>query len=164
MSHFPLFVDLTAETALLIGAVSEKKADLLSSYGCRVERRAVLTEELLDALSPALVIIAPGDPRNETWASLCRERGILVNVVDTPALCSFYFPAVVRRGDVTAAVSTSGKSPALAAAVKEKVEAILPQTLGHAAEALSKERAALAHLSPQDRAAALRQKAEEYLK
>ena len=76
MSHFPLFVDLTEETVLLIGEVSEEKERLLASFGCRVERRAVLTEELLDSLAPALVVIGQGDKRNETWAALCRERGI----------------------------------------------------------------------------------------
>lgn len=164
MSHFPLFVDLTEEAVLLIGAVSEEKEALLASFGCRTERRAVLTEELLDALAPALVVIGQGDARSETWATLCREKGILVNVVDTPALCSFYFPAVVRRGDLTAAVSTSGKSPAMAAAVKEKIDALLPSDLGDSLDALARRRGELSHLTPAERRETLRAMAKAALK
>ncbi|MBQ3103935.1 MAG: bifunctional precorrin-2 dehydrogenase/sirohydrochlorin ferrochelatase [Oscillospiraceae bacterium] len=164
MSHFPLFVDLTAETVLLIGEVSEEKERLLASFGCRTRRCAVLTEELLDSLTPALVVIGQGDKRNETWAALCRARGILVNVVDTPALCSFYFPAIVRRGELTAAVSTSGKSPAMAAAVKERIDSLLPQDLGENLDALSRRRGELSHLSAHERREVLRAMAKDALK
>ena len=163
MSHFPLFVDLTEETVLLIGEVSEEKERLLASFDCRTQRRAVLTEELLDSLAPALVVIGQGDKRNETWAALCRERGILVNVVDTPALCSFYFPAIVRRGELTAAVSTSGKSPAMAAAVKEKIDSLLPQDLGERLDALARRRGELSRLSAHERREVLRAMAKEAL-
>ena len=126
MSHFPFMIDLAGETALLVGDVAEQKAELLASFGCCIQRRAVLTEELLDTLSPALVVIARGDARNETWACLCRERGILVNVVDEPALCTFFVPAVIRRGDLTVAVSTGGASPAAAALLRRHIESSLP--------------------------------------
>ncbi len=126
MSHFPFMIDLAGETALLVGDVAEQKAELLTSFGCCVQRHCVLTEELLDALAPALVVIARGDPRNETWACLCRSRGILVNVVDEPQLCTFYFPAVIRRGDLTVAISTGGASPAAAAVLRRHIESSLP--------------------------------------
>src|SRR5204863_181047 len=52
----------------------------------------------------------------------CRRRGVLVNVMDDPARCDFAAPAVVRRGDLTIAVSTSGRSPALARRLREELE------------------------------------------
>lgn len=50
------------------------------------------------------------------------KRGVLINVVDTPELCSFIVPATVRRGDLTVSVSTNGKSPAVARRIREKIE------------------------------------------
>jgi precorrin-2 dehydrogenase/sirohydrochlorin ferrochelatase len=52
-----------------------------------------------------------------------RQRGVLVNVVDVPACCDFIVPSVVRRGDLTVAVSTGGRSPALAKKIREDLEA-----------------------------------------
>ncbi|MBR4870202.1 MAG: hypothetical protein IKU12_05430 [Oscillospiraceae bacterium] len=164
MSHFPFFVELAEETALLIGDVSQAKEDILTSFGCRTLRCNVLTEELLDDLSPALVVIEQGDPRNETWACLCRVRSIPVNVVDTPELCTFFFPAMVRRGDLTAAISTSGKSPAMGVEIKAKLEELLPEDLACAVEELFVLRSDLMHLSANERSSILRRKAKEFLK
>jgi precorrin-2 dehydrogenase/sirohydrochlorin ferrochelatase len=50
------------------------------------------------------------------------KRGVLVNVVDTPELCSFIIPSCLRRGAVTVAVSTGGKSPALARKIRTELE------------------------------------------
>jgi len=126
MSHFPFMVDLAGEMALLVGDVAEQKVELLASFGCRVVRRNVLTEELLDDLSPALVVITQNDARKETWSCLCRSRGILVNVVDVPQLCSFFFPAIITRGDLTVAISSGGASPAVAAELRRHIESSLP--------------------------------------
>ena len=49
--------------------------------------------------------------------------GVLVNVVDRPALCTFTIPAVVRRGALTLAVATEGQCPACARALREELEA-----------------------------------------
>jgi precorrin-2 dehydrogenase/sirohydrochlorin ferrochelatase len=51
-----------------------------------------------------------------------QQRGILCNVVDVPEYCDFYYPAVVRRGDLQIAVSTSGQSPSLAQRVRQQLE------------------------------------------
>jgi precorrin-2 dehydrogenase len=50
------------------------------------------------------------------------ERGVLCNIVDVPELCDFYYPAVVQRGALQIAVSTSGKSPALAQRLRMELE------------------------------------------
>lgn len=70
-----------------------------------------------------LVVAATSSPK--THKEIYREakrRGILCNVADVPSLCDFYFPAVVRRGPLVMAISTSGQSPALAQRVRKQLE------------------------------------------
>ena len=70
-----------------------------------------------------LVISATDDESvNKRVSDQCFARKILVNVVDDPPKCSFFVPAVVRRGDLTIAISTGGKSPMLAARIREQLE------------------------------------------
>jgi siroheme synthase-like protein len=66
---------------------------------------------------------------NARVAALCDERGILVNVVDRPALCSVTFPAVLRRGALTIAISTDGRSPAVAKALRRELETFCPASM-----------------------------------
>lgn len=70
-----------------------------------------------------LVVAATSSPK--THKEIYREaqrRGILCNVADVPPLCDFYFPAVVRRGPLVIAISTSGQSPALAQRLRKQLE------------------------------------------
>jgi siroheme synthase-like protein len=68
------------------------------------------------------------------------NRGVPVNVSDAPELCSFFFPALVLRGNLVAALSTSGACPRLAARLRNKLEGLLPPGLGEALEGLREER------------------------
>ena len=54
-----------------------------------------------------------------------RDRGIPINVADDPDKCDFIVPAVVERGDLTVAISTNGKSPALAARLRRRISGML---------------------------------------
>lgn len=75
-----------------------------------------------------LVIAADRDQSiNELVFRESQRRGILCNVVDQPALCDFYYPAVVRRGQLQIAISTGGQSPSLASAIRADLE----QQFGH---------------------------------
>ena len=56
--------------------------------------------------------------------------GVLVNAVDAPPFCDFYFPSVVRRGDLQIAISTAGASPALAQRLRKEINALLPRDAG----------------------------------
>ena len=56
--------------------------------------------------------------------------GVLINAVDDPPFCDFYFPSVVRRGDLQIAISTSGESPALAQRLRKEINALLPLDTG----------------------------------
>jgi precorrin-2 dehydrogenase/sirohydrochlorin ferrochelatase len=76
-----------------------------------------------DDLCGAFVAVAATDDE-EVNARISREAqaaGVLVNVVDRPALCTFTLPAVVRRGDLTIAIATEGRCPALASILREEL-------------------------------------------
>jgi siroheme synthase-like protein len=74
-----------------------------------------------------VVIVATADGElNGCISAECHRRGILVNVVDQPALCSFYVPAVIERGPISIAISSSGASPALA----KHLRVLLEETVG----------------------------------
>lgn len=75
-------------------------------------------------LGNAFLVFAATDDRR-TQQTICRHAtagGMLVNVADDPACCNFHVPSSFRRGDLTIAVSTSGKSPAVAALIREELE------------------------------------------
>ena len=84
-------------------------------------RRPYLTGDL----AGAFVAIAATDDEglNARIAADAAAMNVLVNVVDRPALCTFTVPATVRRGDLTIAVATEGRCPALAGILREELEA-----------------------------------------
>lgn len=96
-------------------------------------------------LENAVFVIAATEDRaeNARIAQFCRERRILVNAVDQPADCGFYFPAIIRDGALTVAVASDGKSPAGTAWVKKRVEAAIPEGTGNAIELLGQLRSEL---------------------
>jgi len=59
---------------------------------------------------------------NELVYREAQQRGVLCNVVDVPELCDFFYPAVVRRGDLQIAISTGGQSPSLAQKLQQQLE------------------------------------------
>lgn len=144
MSYYPIFLDIRGRRCIVAGGgtVALRKVGLLLDHGAQVE---VISPQLcagiskLDAdgavkvisreyesgdLAGAFVVIAATDDRstNERISEEARERGILVNVVDVPKLCDFIVPSYLRRGDLTVAVSTNGKSPALARKIRSEME------------------------------------------
>jgi precorrin-2 dehydrogenase/sirohydrochlorin ferrochelatase len=146
MKYYPLFMDLGGRECLVVGAgaVAARKARSLLDCGAVVtvvgeapaaafralERRGVVLRErrfrASDVGRQALVIAATDDRSvNAAVSAAARRRGIPVNAVDDPPNCTFIVPAVVRRGDLTVAISTGGKSPAAARLVKEQIAALL---------------------------------------
>jgi len=155
---YPLFIELRNRPVLVVGGgpIAERKVDsllqaeaevtlvapdltahlkqLAAAGSIRTERRKFEEADLENVL---LVISATDDVETqERVAALARAHGILINTVDQPRLCDFIVPAVVRHGDVIAAISTSGKSPALAAALKSKIESVVTKDAGRAASIL----------------------------
>jgi precorrin-2 dehydrogenase/sirohydrochlorin ferrochelatase len=184
---YPMMVDLAGKRCLVVGggAVAERKVTLLVECGAGVEvvspkatsrltalassgrirlrRRPVRPSDLAGAF---LVVVATDDPRvNREVAGRVKNAGGLVNVADDPAACSFLVPAVIRRGDLTVAISTGGGSPALAKKLRQRLE----QTIGPEYEAfvaalrLLRERARRAIADPEARQAIHRRAVESDL-
>lgn len=158
MDYLPVFLNIRDQSCLLAGGgdVALRKASLLARAGGRllvvapevnpallelvernggeVRRRSFAGEDMDEA---ALVIAATDDETlNERISVLAKQRGLPVNVVDRPALCSFIVPAVVDRSPVVVAVSTGGSSPVLTRQLKEKLEIMLPGAYGRLATML----------------------------
>ena len=149
MAYFPFFMDLEGREGLVVGggAVAARKIQKLLPYGPRL---TVAAPELLPEIAalPGLTLlrrtfdpamlegkffaVAASDSRktNREIAALCRERGVLVNTVDDKAQCTFLFPALVKRGDLTIGVSTAGASPSAAAWVRRRAEEQIPEDFG----------------------------------
>lgn len=144
MKYYPVFLDLREKVCLVVGggSVAERKVQRLLECGAsvRVVSRALSSElECLlgkgqiecpddryseNCLDGVFLAICATDDKamNERVMRDCRSRGIPVNVVDDPARCDFILPALVEQGDLTIAVSTGGKSPALARRLREELE------------------------------------------
>ncbi len=77
-----------------------------------------------------IVIVAVNDKLiSATIAREAREKGVLVNVADTPELCDFYLGSVVRKGHLKIAISTNGKSPTIAKRLKEEIGSMIPEEM-----------------------------------
>jgi precorrin-2 dehydrogenase/sirohydrochlorin ferrochelatase len=77
-----------------------------------------------DDLDGAFLVVVANSSRilNERIYDEAQRRRVLCNVVDVPDLCDFFYPSVVRRGDLQIAVSTAGKSPSLAQKIRQQLE------------------------------------------
>ncbi len=133
-SGLPVFVQLDGRPVILIGSgtTAEAKRRLLERAG------AVIVDEESDA---RLAIVACDAP--EAVTARLKARAILVNVADRPDLCDFTLPAIVERDPVTIAIGTGGASAGLAAALRQRLETMLPQSLGGLADALKASRDAI---------------------
>ena len=95
-------------------------------------------ETLRNVKRPALVVVTDAEREEKRRISaFCKERKIPVNVMDEPDLCSFFFPALICKGDLTVSVSTGGKSPGAAAHLKRQIEKQLPEDVDMILEELS---------------------------
>lgn len=136
----PLFLRLAGRPVMLIGE-DEAKRRLLERAGARI-----VGEEA----EAALAIVAVAEP--EPVVERLRARGLLVNAVDRPELCDFMLPAFVDRDPVLVAVGTGGASAGLAAALRQRIEALLPASLGELAWALGLAKARMRARWPDTRA------------
>ena len=150
--YYPVMLDIRGRRAIVVGGdrVAAEKAAALAASGAYVY---VLSPEFCDALlklaeqkrvtlyrkayepgdlaGAFVVVAATHDPQlvqaiwNET-----QERGQLVNIVDVPEYCSFILPSILRRDQLTVAVSTEGASPGLAKRIRHYLEELFPLAYG----------------------------------
>jgi len=142
LHSLPLFVRLAGRPVILIGDGEQAapKRRLLERAGALIVGEA-------DVASLAIVALEANDAAEAAVVRL-KARGILVNAVDRPALCDFTIPAIVERGPVLIAIGTGGISAGLAAALRQRIEALLPPSLGKLALALYAARGALRERLP----------------
>ena len=152
MSLFPLFLKLTARPTVVIGAGYLAESKIESLLAAQAHVLVVAPEvngrirELADSgdidlrrrpyehgdLAGAFLAVAATDDAavNRAVFAEAEAAGVLVNAVDDPPFCDFYFPSVVRRGDLLIAISTAGQSPALAQRLRKEINALLPLDTG----------------------------------
>ena len=157
--YYPIFLDVEGKPCLVVGGgeVAERKVVSLLEHGAKVR---VVSPRLVDGLlklqqsgevtvesreyrkgdvdGSVLAIAATDD--NELNAQVAREAvraNIAVNVVDDPEKSTFIVPSLFKRGDISIAISTGGKSPALAKRIRIALERLLPEELGELADMLS---------------------------
>ena len=129
--HYPIYLDLAGRRCLVVGAGPEadRRAAALRRSGADVVTTPHFRPADLDGCALAIVT-EPDLGIGEIVSRAAQARGILVNVMDRPELCSFIMPAVIDRAPVPQAISTSGASPALARRLRETLDAIVPRRLG----------------------------------
>ncbi|MDA8164897.1 MAG: bifunctional precorrin-2 dehydrogenase/sirohydrochlorin ferrochelatase [Desulfobacteraceae bacterium] len=144
MRYYPVNLKIAGRPCLVIGGgrVAERKVKGLLACGARVTvvspeltpRLAALHRENRIAwhdrsyrpgdLAGAFLAIAATDdePTQEAVQQEAEQDNILLNIADVPHRCNFILPSILSRGDLTIAVSTGGKSPALAKQIREQLE------------------------------------------
>ena len=156
MGYFPLSVDITDKNCVVVGGgntaarkigkllLFNARVTVIAPFICReiaetknitIKKRNFRDEDAEDAF---LVVGAANDRNvNKHISQICRKKNIPVNIVDDPSLCSFYFPAVVRKAPVTVAVSTDGEAPLIARFLREKIENQIDDNIIKAAEKIA---------------------------
>ncbi len=150
--YYPIMLDIRDRLTIVIGGdrIAAEKAAALSACGASVtvlnpefcdelllqaeHKRILLRQkayELGDLEGAVLVIAATNDiTLIEAICAETRERGQLVNIVDVPRYCSFIIPSILRREQLTIAVSTEGASPGLAKRIRQSLEKQFPIAYG----------------------------------
>jgi precorrin-2 dehydrogenase/sirohydrochlorin ferrochelatase len=144
MEYYPVFLNITGRPCVVIGGgeVAERKVLSLLEGGAKVtvispdvnarirrlasQKRIKVHQRFYedDDLSGAFLVYSATDNRNVNLkvSREARRKGVLLNVVDVPDLCTFIVPSLVRKGALLIAISTSGKSPAMAKRIRKQLE------------------------------------------
>ncbi|MEH6758985.1 MAG: siroheme synthase [Parasphingorhabdus sp.] len=132
MNQLPIFVNLRGRKVILIGSgdMADAKRRLYERAG------AYITDDEAAADVALAVIALDDDAEAEAAAERLKARGLLVNVVDRPMLCDYTTPAIVDRDPVLIAIGTGGTSAGLAKALRQRLEHLLPGSLGSLADSL----------------------------
>jgi len=159
---YPVVLDLHGVRVLVVGAgpVAVRKIAGLVAAGADVRVVAPEIDERLerelvgeirergyeagDLEGVRLVVTATGvEAVDAAVAADARARGIWVNAADQPVDCDFILPAIARQSSISVAVSTDGKSPALAANLRDRIASLLTPALAALADDLAAERSVI---------------------
>lgn len=144
MKYYPIYLDITNKRCIIVGGgdVAERKAERLLDFGAHVSVVGKSLTPLLETmkregriehveadydeafLRDAFLVIGATD-RDDINAKIsrdCKNKGVLVNIVDDPEKCDFILPSIMQQGDLLIAISTGGKSPALAKKMRHELE------------------------------------------
>jgi uroporphyrin-III C-methyltransferase/precorrin-2 dehydrogenase/sirohydrochlorin ferrochelatase len=160
MEYFPIFLDLKNRLCLLVGGgdIATRKGRLLSKAGARLRIVAPnISDELqklaaqnngelyqreyqASDLNDCVIAIAATDNEalNASISRDAQQRNIPINVVDSPALCTFITPAIIDRSPLVIAVSSGGEAPVLARLIRAKLETLIPANYGKLAQLASR--------------------------
>src|SRR5689334_20539365 len=146
--YYPVMLDIRGRKAIVVGGdkVAAEKAASLAASGAQVNVLSpTFCHELLQQagagqitlwqkayepgdLAGAFVVVAVATSQElveAVWAET-QQRGQPVNIVDVPAYCTFILPSILRREQLTVAVSTEGASPGLAKRIRQELESYFP--------------------------------------
>ena len=147
-----MFLKLTARPCVVVGAgnIAESKIESLRNAEAQVTviapealarvqawaeageivwHRRVYREGDLAGAFLAVAGTATATVNRAVYAE-ANARGVLCNAIDDPPFCDFYFPSIVKRGELQIAISTAGESPALAQRLRKELNALLPLDTG----------------------------------
>jgi precorrin-2 dehydrogenase/sirohydrochlorin ferrochelatase len=144
MKYYPVNLDMTNKRCVVVGGgeIAERKVERLLECGAQVTvvsksltpvlkaRKKTGQMDHIDrdyedqALDGAFMVIGATNRNdvNERISKDAMTRGLLVNIVDDPDRCNFILPSLVQQGDLSIAISTGGKSPALAKKLRKELE------------------------------------------
>ena len=148
MQQLPIFITLAGRPVILVGTgePADAKGRLIVAAG-----GVIVGTDAADAM---LAFVALEDDEAASAAAIrLRARGLLVNVVDKPALSDFLMGAIIDRSPVLVSVSTGGASASLSRALRTRLEALLPASLGPLAAAIraARDMVNARHPTPSDR-------------
>ena len=156
MSYFPFFMEIKGQKCLVVGGgmVALRKIEKLLPFGVDItvvspafcaeieemeDIRKVQRPFVKEDTEGMFFVIGATDDEivNGEISALCKEKNIPVNIVDAPEKCTFFFPALVKRGEFVAGFSTGGGSPLAAQHIRRKVEDAVPEGFDRVVEVLS---------------------------
>jgi uroporphyrin-III C-methyltransferase/precorrin-2 dehydrogenase/sirohydrochlorin ferrochelatase len=155
MNQLPIFLDVRGRRCLVVGGgeVATRKIFMLLKAGAQVVVQApelcvALAEWhadqkitwqpgafVADSLEGAWLVIAATDDKavNQAVSKAAQARGVPVNVVDQPALCTFTMPSIIDRSPIVIAISSGGAAPVLSRLLRARLETLIPAAYGRMA-------------------------------
>lgn len=178
MSYFPFFIDITNKNCLVVGSgnIAKHKIKILQEFKAKVsciskdniemDNISFIKKEVdKDDIKDYFLVIAATDNKelNKQISSWCREKNILINVVDQKDECSFIFPSIIKKDEIVAAFSSGGSNPIICSYLKRKNQEIIDDKLVNINKKLTDKRKELLNIDYKTRKEILEKLLDEYL-